>query len=120
MRNSALIVLKLAISASLLYLATRQLNFSGVTARLGSLDPVWLLTALIIALVQNWLVALRWQKISAICGAPISPVAAFRFWMIGAFFGQVLPATVGGDAAQNLAARPSRGWRMDCDLLGVA
>jgi uncharacterized membrane protein YbhN (UPF0104 family) len=111
MRKFALIVLKLAISASLLYFAMRNLHFGTVTARFGSAQPLWLLIALAIALLQNVLIAFRWQRVVEICGATLGPMAAIRFNMIGAFFGQVLPATVGGDAARILLlARQDAGW----------
>jgi hypothetical protein len=111
MRNFALIVLKLAISAALLYFATRNLHFSTVAARFGSAQPFWLLIALAIALLQNVLIAFRWQRVVEICGATLEPMAAIRFNMIGAFFSQVLPATVGGDAARILLlARQGAGW----------
>jgi uncharacterized membrane protein YbhN (UPF0104 family) len=111
MRKFALIVLKLAISASLLYLATRNLDFSTLAARFGRAQPLWLLIALAIALLQNVLIAFRWRRVVEICGAVIAPMAAVRFNLIGAFFSQVLPATVGGDAARILLlARQGAGW----------
>src|SRR4051812_18248707 len=101
MGKIALIILKLAVSAALLYFATRQLDVGAVTARLSRIDPLWLISAVVLALLQYALVALRWQHVCQICGAPMTMVTAIRFYMIGAFFGQVFPS-VGGDAARIL------------------
>lgn len=112
MQKLFLIVLKLAISASLLYFATRQLNFDVLAVRLGRLEPLWLLFAFLIALLQYALIALRWQKIIEICGDALSLKTVFRFYMIGAFFGQVFP-TAGGDAVRIflLARNGAGGWK---------
>jgi uncharacterized membrane protein YbhN (UPF0104 family) len=119
MRKFALIVLKLAISASLLYFATRNLNFGAVSARFSRVDPSWLLMALAIALLQNVLIALRWHRVIEICGAAVAPMKAIRFNLIGSFFSQVLPATIGGDAARIvLLARQGAGWwKATCSVL---
>jgi uncharacterized membrane protein YbhN (UPF0104 family) len=119
MKKIALIVLKLAISASLLYFATRNLNFGAVAARFSRVDPVWLLLALAIALLQNVLIALRWHQVIRICGAAVASMKAVRFNLIGSFFSQVLPATVGGDAARIvLLARQGAGWwKATCSVL---
>jgi uncharacterized protein (TIRG00374 family) len=119
MRKFLLIVLKLAISASLLYFATRQLNFGVVAERFSRVAPLWLLAAVVIALLQNLVVAMRWQLILKVCGVALSPITTIRFSLIGAFFGQVLPATVGGDAARViLLARQGTGWwKATCSVL---
>ena len=75
--------------------------------------------ALAIALLQNVLVAFRWHRVIEICGATLAPMAAVRFNLIGSFFSQVLPATVGGDAARIvLLARQGAGWwKATCSVL---
>jgi hypothetical protein len=62
-----------------------------------------------LCLVQVLLLSVRW---SAIAGGAILPVGmAVRLSFIGSFFGQVLPSTVGGDAARIvLLARQGAGW----------
>jgi glycosyltransferase 2 family protein len=58
------------------------------------------------------LAALRWREISALCKAPLTIVHAFRYNMIGAFFNQTLPSSIGGDAARLwLVSRSGAGWR---------
>jgi hypothetical protein len=68
---------------------------------------------LIALCVQTLLLALRWREIIAICGASLQLTTALRYSFIGIFFSQVLPSTVGGDAARIwLMARGGAGWSM--------
>jgi uncharacterized membrane protein YbhN (UPF0104 family) len=63
-------------------------------------------------IVQIFLGALRWREISAECGAPLGTGQAFRYNMIGAFFNQTLPSTIGGDAMRLwLVRRTGTDWR---------
>ena len=46
------------------------------------------------------------------CGAPLATTQAFRFNLIGTFFNQTLPSSIGGDAVRLwLVARGGAGWR---------
>src|SRR5262245_62043588 len=111
MRQWALIALKFAVSAALLYFATRRIHFEMISERLKELDPAWLVAAVAIGLLQTAIGAVRWQRIAGLCGAAMPQPQALRFNMIAAFFNQVLPSTVGGDAARIvLAARAGNGW----------
>src|SRR5687767_9659599 len=112
MRQWALFALKFAVSAALLYLATRRIQIDTIGERLNQLVPGWLVLAIAIGLLQTGLGAVRWQRIASLCGAAMPQSQAVRFGMIAAFFNQVLPSTVGGDAARIvLAARAGNGWR---------
>src|SRR5262245_34097077 len=112
MRQWALIAFKFAVSAALLYFATRRIHFEMIGERLNQLEPVWLVAAVVVGLLQTGLGAIRWQRIASLCGATMPQGQALRFTMIAGFFNQVLPSTVGGDAARIvLAARAGNGWR---------
>jgi uncharacterized membrane protein YbhN (UPF0104 family) len=55
---------------------------------------------------------LRWREVSAACGAPLTTTTALRFNLIGTFFNQTLPSSIGGDAVRLwLVARGGAGWR---------
>lgn len=102
---------KAAVSALLLYLSLRRVNFGDVGQRLGELNLGWIAFMLIALCIQTLLLAVRWREIVAICGARLSLMAAVRYSFIGTFFSQVLPSTVGGDAARIwLMARGGAGW----------
>lgn len=100
MRQLFLVALKIAISAGLLYLALSGVNFPAIQSRIGQIDLLWVAVAIATAVVQFSLAALRWREIANACGAHLSTGAAVRFNLIGAFFNQTLPSTIGGDGAR--------------------
>ena len=111
MRRLISLIAKAAVSALLLYLSLRRVDLASIGQRLGALDLRWIAFILVLLLVQVPLNALRWREIVSICGAKLPPVTALRYGFIGAFFSQVLPSTVGGDAVRIwLLARGGAGW----------
>jgi len=103
---------KAAISALLLYLALRLVSVDELLARLRQIEPSWIAAALALLLVQVTLATERWRRIAQFCGAEMSFRPAFRLTMIGAFFNQTLPSTVGGDVVRTvLLARSAGHWK---------
>ena len=75
-------------------------------------DAISLLLSLKGFLSQVFASALRWREISADCGASLSVAQAVRYCMIGSFFNQTLPSSIGGDAMRLwLVGRGPAGWR---------
>jgi uncharacterized membrane protein YbhN (UPF0104 family) len=113
MRRLLTFLIKAAVSAFLLYLSLRGVNLPSIKQRLGGLDLRWLAFSLFILCAQTFLLALRWREIALICGAKLRYSRALSYTFIGQFFSQVLPSTVGGDAARVwLLARGRAGWRI--------
>jgi uncharacterized membrane protein YbhN (UPF0104 family) len=111
MRPILSFLVKAAVSALLLYLSLRRVDLGSIGLRLGAIDLRWLSFVLLILCSQIPFVAFRWREIATICGAKLAPVAACRYCFISAFFSQVLPSTVGGDAVRIwLLARAGAGW----------
>jgi uncharacterized membrane protein YbhN (UPF0104 family) len=119
MRQVALIAVKLLVSAALLYFASTRIDTAMIGERLNRLAPGWIAAAVAIAVLQTGLLALRWQRIAFLCGAAMPFRQAFRFSLIAVFFNQVLPSTVGGDAARLMfLARTGAGWwKAACSVL---
>jgi uncharacterized membrane protein YbhN (UPF0104 family) len=112
MRQFALIAVKFSISAALFYFAVSRIDLGSFSERLTRVELPWLALALAVGFVQLGLVAVRWQRIALACDASLSLRQALRFNLIGAFFNQVLPSTVGGDAVRIwLFGRAGAGWR---------
>jgi hypothetical protein len=104
-------LLKAAISVLLLYVSLRRVDLGGVAQRLGAIDLGWIAFVIVTMCVQLAMNALRWREIALVCGAKLSMPTALRYTFIGQFFSQVLPSTVGGDAARIwLLARGGAGW----------
>lgn len=112
MRRILLSTAKILISAALLYLALRKANLADLASRLNLASLGWIGLAIAVTFLQIFLGVLRWREISAECGAPLATGQAMRFNLIGTFFNQTLPSSIGGDAVRLwLVARNGAGWR---------
>ncbi len=61
--------------------------------------------------LQTGLAALRWREVARGAGISLRPADAFRYTMIGAFFNQALPSSIGGDAVRLWLIRDRAGLR---------
>lgn len=112
MRGFLLLAARILVSAALLYFAFRGINFAAIQSRLSQISVGWFLLAVLATVFQIFLGALRWREISARCSAPLGTGQALRYNMIGAFFNQALPSTIGGDAMRLwLVRQTGAGWR---------
>src|SRR3981081_2619562 len=112
MRRILLSTIKILISAALLYLALRKVNLSELASRINIASLGWIGMAIAMTFLQIFVGVLRWREISAECGAPLAIRQAMRFNLIGTFFNQALPSSIGGDAVRLwLVARGGAGWR---------
>jgi uncharacterized membrane protein YbhN (UPF0104 family) len=101
------------VSAALLYLALRNANLFDLASRINNLASIgWIGFAIIVTFLQIFIGVLRWREVSDECGAPLTIRMAMRFNMIGTFFNQTLPSSIGGDAVRLwLVASAGSGWR---------
>ena len=117
MRGFLVLSARILVSAALLYFALRGINFAEIQVRLTQNSKSWFLGWMALSvstiLVQVFLAAVRWQEISVRCQAPLIVRQAFRYNMIGTFFNQTLPSTIGGDAVRLwLLSRTGAGLRL--------
>lgn len=111
MRRSLMLFAKAAVSILLLYLSLRSVNLAALGERLSRLHPGWIAASLAILAAQLFLLAARWQLIAQGCGLTPRYATMLRVSFIATFFNQVLPSTVGGDAARiYMLAREQGGW----------
>ena len=112
MRRMVPLILKVTISIALLFFAFRLVNFGALQERLARLEFKWIAAALLILSIQFTLGSLRWYQIAIACGSELSRTRALLYTLIGAFFNQVTPSTVGGDAVRMwLMARKTHSWK---------
>jgi uncharacterized membrane protein YbhN (UPF0104 family) len=112
MRRIIVLLARILVSLALLYLALRGINFTAIQSRLSQINLGWIALAVLITVVQIFLGALRWRDVSRECQAPLTHLQTFRYNMIGAFFNQTLPSSIGGDAMRLwLVNRTGAGWR---------
>ena len=112
MRRILLSAIKILVSGALLYLALRKANFADLASRLDLTSAVWLFLAVALVFLQIFVGVLRWRIVSVEAGAPLPLRQAMRYNVIGTFFNQTLPSSIGGDAVRLwLVARSGAGWR---------
>ncbi|MGO9360950.1 MAG: lysylphosphatidylglycerol synthase transmembrane domain-containing protein [Xanthobacteraceae bacterium] len=112
MRKFLMVTAKILISGALLYLALRGVNLAAIQTRVNQISLGWIGVSVIVTLLQILLGAVRWREITALCDAPLSTARALRFNLIGSFFNQTLPSSIGGDAVRLwLVSRTGAGWR---------
>ncbi len=111
MRKIALLSVKIFVSLGLLYFALRKTNFSELVSRIDATSAGWIGLAVAAVLLQVFLGAVRWREVSSYCGAPLKLVQATRFSLIGSFFNQTLPSSIGGDAVKVWLVGKDAGWR---------
>ena len=112
MRRILLSTIKILISAALLYFSLRKVNLFDLASRIHVESLGWIALAIAVTFLQIFVGVLRWREISAECGAPLETRQAMRFNVIGTFFNQTLPSSIGGDAVRLwLVARAGAGWR---------
>ncbi|MBX9711904.1 MAG: flippase-like domain-containing protein, partial [Xanthobacteraceae bacterium] len=112
MRSFLVLAVRIIVSLGLLYLALRGIDVGHLQNRLSGINGGWFIASILVTIVQVLLGALRWREITERCDAPLTDKQAFRFNMIGSFFNQTLPSTIGGDAMRLwLVGRTGAGWR---------
>lgn len=112
MRRILLSMIKILISAALLYFALRKADFSELASRIDLASLAWIGLAIVVTFLQVFIGALRWREICTNCNIFLTKMQAFRFNLIGSFFNQTLPSAIGGDAMRLwLVARGGAGWR---------
>ena len=112
MRKAISLLLKAAVSGLLLYFALRLVNLDTIAQRLRQVRVGWLALSVVMLVGQTALLALRWQQIVRQCGASMPFMRLFRFTMIGTFFNQTLPSSVGGDAMRIWLLGKQHDWRV--------
>lgn len=99
-------VLKLALSAALIWWAASRADLAAMAARIGDIAWLWLLPLALLVAVQAGLLCLRFRWV--LRGAERRPRAVWpvaRTVLAGLLFNQPFPSTLGGDVARVLLLR---------------
>jgi uncharacterized protein (TIRG00374 family) len=99
-KKRLLIALKAALSVLLMWYLLGKVDLGAAAARAADLDSGPLAMAFALLLLQAVLAAWRWLTVLEALAAPLPFGQAFRLFFVGAFFNQVLPGAVGGDAVR--------------------
>ena len=112
MRKMLSVLVKAGMSGLLLYFALRGVDIDTVVTRLTQINFSWLALALATMLIQQAFLTVRWQQLLRLCGGDFLFRQLFRLCMIGVFFSQTLPSSVGGDAMRIWLLGKLANWRL--------
>ena len=96
-RHALLLVLKIAVSASLLTLLLRRADLGGVAQGLRGADPLWIVGALALYVFSIGVSAWRWQRLLGALRVRLPLSKLFESFLVATFFNNFLPSNVGGD-----------------------
>jgi glycosyltransferase 2 family protein len=105
------LVLKLIVTVALLTYLFTKVDARDFSAKFSTIAIMPVALAVLIVVAEIPLVAARWMLIARQAGARMSFRLALQLTWTGLFFGQVLPASIGGDVVRGvLAARNGLAW----------
>ena len=95
------LALKFGVSGVLIwYLLRYKVDLDAAKARLLEVDLDMVLLAAAILLVQAAICVMRWGAVLKAIREPLGFIKALKLYLIGSFFNQALPSSVGGDAVR--------------------
>jgi uncharacterized protein (TIRG00374 family) len=99
-RATILFLLKAAISGGLITLLVYQVDVAAVGERLGQLTAGWVALALFMLAALIGLAIIRWCIVLRVLSFDLPFMHVLKLVLIGQFFNQTLPSSLGGDAAR--------------------
>ena len=107
--KSAMLALKIAVSALLLLLVISYVDVDAIRPRLMRADPFWLGLSLLALATQFIISTLRWHDVCGALELEISYRDTLSLGLVGQLFNQILPTNFGGDGIRILAMS-RHGW----------
>ena len=98
MNKHLLLIAKLVVSIGLIALVTSQTDISQVVDRIAGARIGWLVAAALFLATVVALGTARWCLVLISLGVDLPARTTLRLFLIGLFFNQTLPSSIGGDA----------------------
>jgi uncharacterized protein (TIRG00374 family) len=112
-KNTKKIALKCVISCLLLGYLLYKTDIASIWTALKSANLVWIIIAFSLHIIGFWLTAVRWQMLLAVRGAHFPQWYLAISALIGIFFNNFLPSTVGGDVYRAYSTAKGVGSKTD-------
>ncbi|MCZ6766732.1 MAG: lysylphosphatidylglycerol synthase transmembrane domain-containing protein [bacterium] len=91
---------KIIVSAGLLAFLLTRISLGSVVEQIGGLDPRVCTLAVAVFFLSNVISSWQWHQLLVSSGVSLPFHRAFRFYFVGLFFNNFLPANIGGDAVK--------------------
>ncbi|WP_318342697.1 lysylphosphatidylglycerol synthase transmembrane domain-containing protein [Flagellimonas baculiformis] len=98
LRKQGITVLKIVVSAALIYFIFTKIDLKDVLQTLRKSDPLFLSLALLFFVVSKILSAFRLNLYFHQIGAQLSHISNLKLYLLGMFYNLFLPGGIGGDA----------------------
>jgi uncharacterized protein (TIRG00374 family) len=102
-------VLRILVSAGLLFWVLRQADLKHLVGRFSTAKVEWLVAALAVNSLGNVFGAWRWQILLKSQGRRAGVPFLFGTYMVGLFFNNFLPSTIGGDVVRAASTKKKAG-----------
>jgi len=110
---------RIVISAALLVLVLRKVPLHDLWAEIQQADVLWLFAAFGVNSLGNVFGAWRWQLLLRSQGRRLSIPYLFGSYLVGLFFNNVLPSSIGGDVFRAAGAKKKGGGTLTENLTVV-
>lgn len=100
-RRAAIVLLKAGVSIALLVWLFRRVGWSAVRAEIASADLAMLALYVSVSLAATAVSALKWRSLAGALGMREPFSRMMLLYMVGYFFNNVLPSSVGGDVVRS-------------------
>lgn len=96
---------RLVITSALISVIAVRFDFEAINNQLWSIGSITILSAGMLLVVQMLVLGYRWQRILNASGITTRFLNALRIVLIGSFFNQCLPTSLGGDSVRAFMLR---------------
>ncbi len=102
-------LLKILVSTTLLIFVANNVDFSRIFELLKSFETSSILITIVVLVIQILIANIRWMILLNVLNFRLTYIELLQYFWIGIFFNQMLPSSIGGDAARIYYLRKSSG-----------
>ena len=103
------LLVRLGVSAALLYLVLRSIDLTAFAQRVTSMNPAWLALALIVYAAQQMIGVWRWDRLLRAQHVEVAKNKLAESIWVSMFFNNFLPSNIGGDVVRITDTAPEAG-----------
>jgi uncharacterized protein (TIRG00374 family) len=103
------LLVRLGVSAALLYFVLRSIDLTALWARVVSMNPLWLALALIVYAAQQMIGVWRWDRLLRAQHVEVEKRKLAESIWVSMFFNNFLPSNIGGDVVRITDTAPAAG-----------
>ena len=103
------LLVRLGVSAALLYLVLRSIDLTAFAQRVTSMNPAWLALALIVYAAQQMIGVWRWDRLLRAQHVEVAKNKLAESIWVSMLFNNFLPSNIGGDVVRITDTAPAAG-----------